>query len=200
MNVFIDCGAHCGESILRAKSQYGLDTRIISFEPIPYFANELSKIWESDDNVDVVNAAVWVEDGIKNFEVSTVNTDGSSLFDLPITENEYLSIQVNTFDFSKFLQQFKTKNFKLIVKFDIEGAEYHVLNKMIEDQTINYIDEFWGEWHDPKTDEQVELQQKVHSFLKENNIVFNIWEQHIPLVGKSHELLVDRPKYLKDII
>ncbi len=200
MNVFIDCGAHCGESILRARSQFGLDTRIISFEPIPYFASELSKIWQNDETVDIVNAAVWIEDGIKTFEVSTVNTDGSSLFDLPITENEYLGIQVNTFDFSKFLSQFNTRDFKLIVKFDIEGAEYHVLNKMIEDETIKYVDEFWGEWHDPKTDEQRHLQKKVYSFLKENSIVFNIWEQHIPLVGKSHELLVDRPKHLKDII
>jgi FkbM family methyltransferase len=200
MNVFIDCGAHCGESILRAKSQFGIGTRTISFEPIPYFANEISKIWEADESVDVVNAAVWIEDGVKDFEVSTVNTDGSSLFDLPATENEYISIPVNTFDFSEFLKQFETRDFKLIVKFDIEGAEYHVLNKMIEDGTINYVDEFWGEWHEPKTDEQKLLEQKVHSFLEENNITFNIWEQHIPLVGKSHELLVDRPKFLKDII
>ena len=62
MIIFIDCGAHCGESILRAKRQFGINTRIISFEPIPYFAEEIRKIWENDESVDVINAAVWIEE------------------------------------------------------------------------------------------------------------------------------------------
>jgi len=202
MIVFVDCGAHCGESILRAKRQFGLNTRIISFEPIPYFANEIEKIWKDDDNVDVVNAAVWIEDGISEFQISTSITDGSSLLAQPIEERreEYLGIKVNTFDFSSFLKQFKEKNFKLVVKFDIEGAEYHVLNKMIEENTINYVDEFWGEWHEPRTDEQKILQSKVFNFLRENNIVFNVWEEHIPIVGKAHPQLVERPYKLKDVL
>jgi FkbM family methyltransferase len=202
MIVFIDCGAHCGESILRAKRQFGPHTKIISFEPIPYFANEIKKIWENDINVDVVNAAVWIEDGINEFQISTAITDGSSLMTESVKEGQeaYLGIKVNTFDFSSFLKQFKEKNFKLIVKFDIEGAEYHVLNKMIEDNTIFYIDEFWGEWHEAKTNEQKNYKEKVFNFLKENNIVFNIWEEHIPLVGKSHPQLVTRPYKLRDVL
>jgi len=202
MILFIDCGAHCGESILRAKQQFGTNTRIISFEPIPYFANEIKKIWENDVNVDVVNAAVWIEDGINEFQISTAITDGSSLMTEPVKEGQeaYLGIKVNTFDFSNFLKQFKEKNFKLIVKFDIEGAEYHVLNKMIEDNTITYVDEFWGEWHEAKTNEQKSYKEKVFNFLRENNITFHTWEEHIPLVGKAHPQLVERPQRLKDVL
>ena len=36
--IFIDCGAHCGESILEAKSRYGNDIKIISFEANPNLA------------------------------------------------------------------------------------------------------------------------------------------------------------------
>lgn len=202
MIVFIDCGAHCGESILRAKNQFGYNTRIISFEPVPYFAREIKKIWENDESIDIVNAAVWIEDGIKEFQISTAITDGSSLMTAPVKEGqeEYLGIKVNTFDFSNFLKQFKEKDFKLIVKFDIEGAEYHVLNKLIDDGTINYIDELWGEWHEVTTDEQKTYQEKIFNYLKENNMLFNIWEQHIPLVGKSHPQLVTRPLKLRDVI
>jgi FkbM family methyltransferase len=202
MIVFIDCGAHCGESILRAKRQFGLNTRVISFEPIPYFAEEIQKIWKDDDSVDIVNAAVWIEDGINEFQISTTITDGSTLLKEPVKEGqgEYLSIQVNTFDFSNFLKQFKEKDFRLVVKFDIEGAEYHVLNKMIEENTIHYIDEFWGEWHEAKTDEQKIFQNKIFNYLKENNIIFNMWEEHIPTVGKSHPQLAERPYKLKDVL
>jgi len=202
MIVFIDCGAHCGESILRAKRQFGINTRIISFEPIPYFAKEIKKIWENDESVDVVNAAVWIEDGISEFQLSSTITDGSSLLKVPIKEGEgeYLSIQVNTFDFSNFLKQFKEKDFKLIVKLDIEGAEYQVLSKMIKEGTINYIDEIWGEWHEVKTDEHKKYQKEVFNYLKENNIVVREWEEYIPSVGKAHPQLAERPHRLKDII
>jgi FkbM family methyltransferase len=199
MTVFIDCGAHCGESILRAKHHFGIDTKVISFEPIPYFAKEISKIWKDDDSVDVVNAAVWIEEGTTNFQIASSNTDGSSLFKLPDSEGD-LKIVVNTFDFSNFLKQFEKKDFKLVVKLDIEGAEYHVLHKMIEDGTINYIDELWGEWHELKTDEQREYKEEIFSYLKENNMVFREWEQYIPLVGKAHAQLAERPHKLKDII
>ena len=30
--IFLDCGAHCGESILEAKKRYGNDIKIISFK------------------------------------------------------------------------------------------------------------------------------------------------------------------------
>lgn len=202
INVFVDCGAHCGESILRAKRQFGTNTQIISFEPIPYFAKEIKKIWEDDKSVDVVNAAVWIEDGISEFRLSPKITDGSSLLESHIGEgeNEYLSIKVNTFDFSNFLKQFKERDFKLIVKFDIEGAEYQVLSKMIKEGTINYIDEFWGEWHEAKTDEQKRYQKEVFDYLRENNIIVREWEEYIPTTGKAHPLLVERPHRLKDVI
>ena len=200
MIVFLDCGAHCGESILRAKRQFGAHTKVISFEPIPYFAEEIRKIWIDDESVDIVNAAVWIEDGVDEFQISSTITDGSTLLKVPVEEGEYLSIQVSTFDFSNFLKQFKEKDFKLIVKFDIEGAEYHVLNKMIKEGTIRYVDEFWGEWHEARTDEQKKYKDEIFAYLKENNIILKEWEEYIPTIGKSHPQLAERPHKLKDVI
>ena len=202
MIVFLDCGAHCGESILRAKAQFGKNIKIVSFEPIPYFAKEIDRIWEGDESVDIVNAAVWIRDGLDTFQVSTKITDGSSLIEEHGKgwQDEELAIEVNTVDFSKFLKQFKDKDFKLIVKFDIEGAEYQVLNKMINDETIGYVDEFWGEWHVPLTKEQEKCKTIIFEYFNKHNIQFKEWEQHIPTVGKAHPMLVERPKFLKDIL
>ena len=46
-------------------------------------------------------------------------------------------------------------------KMDIEGAEYHVLPKMIKDGTIKYINEIYIEWHYKK----VNVDEKVHQKL-----------------------------------
>ena len=72
---------------------------------------------------------------------------------------------------------------------------------MIEDGTINLINEFWGEWHDMKIKDPhtVLLSKKVYKYLNDNNIEFKEWEIHIPTYGKSHPQLAFRPYNLMDL-
>ena len=64
---FIDCGAHCGESILAAKQRFGNDIVTISFEPIPGLAKQLQEIYKDNPTVNIQNSAVWVNNEIKKF-------------------------------------------------------------------------------------------------------------------------------------
>ena len=48
---FIDCGAHCGESILHAKRLFGQDINVISFEGIPYLADKLTELYADDNSI-----------------------------------------------------------------------------------------------------------------------------------------------------
>lgn len=107
---------------------------------------------------------------------------------------------MNCFDLSTWLKNTFTKEDYVILKLDIEGAEYEVLNKLIEDGTIGLVKEFWGEWHDMKISDvrTKELAQKVYSYLKDNDIQFREWEIHIPTYGKSHPKLAFRPNTLID--
>ncbi len=200
---FIDCGAHCGESILTAKQRFGINTHVISFEPIPYLANQLTEIHKDNDTVQIVNACVWINDEIEKIYVSTQITDGSSLLGSKVNDlDEKVYIEVPCVDLSKWIQETFTSNDYVILKLDIEGAEYEVLNKMIEDGSIKLIKELWGEHHiDRMKDERSHmLYKKTQKYLEENNLVLKTWEIHIPTVGKSHPLLADRPKTLKDHI
>jgi len=200
---FIDCGAHCGESVLTAKQRFGIDTHVISFEPLTYFANQLQEIYKDDDTVQIVNAAVWINDDIKKFYVSVDITDGSSLLGSTINNlDEKIYVDIPCVNLSKWIKDTFTTNDYVILKLDIEGAEYEVINKMIEDDTIKLIKEFWGEWHDDKIGDvyTLNLSKKVHKYLDDNNIKFSIWEIHIPKIGKSHPMLADRPQTLKDHI
>jgi FkbM family methyltransferase len=195
---FIDCGAHCGESILTAKQRFGLDTHVISFEPIPFFANQLMEIYKDEPTVQILNAAVWINNDIKKFYVSYQYTDASSLVIDGRTDTSTF-IDVPCFDLSEWIKETFSKDDHIILKLDIEGAEYEVLNKMINDNTICMIKELWGEWHDRKLDnpKEIEFANSIYSVLREKNITLNTWEIHIPTIGKSHPLLAYRPKTLE---
>tara|TARA_Y100000592_G_C5443174_1_gene304551 strand:- start:740 stop:1357 length:618 start_codon:yes stop_codon:yes gene_type:complete len=198
---FIDCGAHCGESILTAKQRFGNDINVISFEPVPGLAKQLQKIHQDDLTIQIQNSAVWINNDIKKFHLSEAYTDGSSLLNSLNNLRDDHYIKINCFDLSTWLLETFTKEDYLILKLDIEGAEYEVLNKIIEDGTIKLVNEFWGEWHDMKINDEYtqSLAKKVYKYLKDNNIEFKEWEIHIPTYGKSHPQLAFRPHNLKDL-
>lgn len=198
---FIDCGAHCGESILMAKQRFGENTVVISFEPIPGLAKQLQEIHKDNPTINIQNSAVWINNDVKKFHLSEEYTDGSSLLTSLNNLREEHYIEIPCFDLSSWIKETFNPNDYIILKLDIEGAEYEVLNKLIEDGTINMINEFWGEWHDMKIDDKytLELSKKIYNYLKDNNIKFNEWEIHIPLYGKNHPLLAFRPHKLTDL-
>jgi FkbM family methyltransferase len=198
---FIDCGAHCGESILAAKQRFGTDTITISFEPIPGLANQLQEIHKDNPTVNIQNSAVWINSDIQKFHLSEEYTDGSSILNSLNNLREEHSINIPGFDLSSWISESFTKEDYIILKLDIEGAEYEVLNKLIEDGNIHLVNEFWGEWHDMKISDPKTLQlaKKVYKYLEDNNIEFKEWEIHIPTYGKSHPQLAFRPYNLTDL-
>lgn len=198
---FIDCGAHCGESILAAKQRFGNDIITISFEPIPGLAKQLKEIHQDNSTIHIQNSAVWINDEVKKFHLSEEYTDGSSLLDSLNNLREDHFLNIPCFDLSSWLKESFTEDDYIILKLDIEGAEYQVLNKIIEDGNMGLINEFWGEWHDMKISdpETLKISQKVYKYLKDNNIEFKEWEIHIPTYGKSHPQLAFRPSNLTDL-
>jgi FkbM family methyltransferase len=199
--VFIDCGAHCGESINRAKRQFGLDTTIISFEAVPALAEELQKLYADDDLVQIVNAAVYVKDDTLNFNLSPAYTDGSSIFKTLNNNHLATTVEVPCFDLSSWIKASFDSNDYLILKLDIEGAEYDVLEKMIEDNTLNMVNELWGEWHYGHIINNLTEQEKqqfinkvvnLNEKLKELNMNMSTWEAYY----NPNDKVITRPKSL----
>lgn len=182
--IFIDCGAHCGESILEAKRRFGNDVKIYSFEANTNLAKELIDCFKNDSNVKIENKAVWIDNSFIEFYLSTSWSDGSSIYKEKnsggISEN--ILLKVPCMDLSSFINSFDKDNY-IILKLDVEGAEYEILNKMIEDGTIKRVNELHGEFHPNKINkpEIKILEEKILAYLNINNIKFNIWE----LVGDS---------------
>ena len=178
-NVFIDCGGNRGQSIKKFKKQRAYHCNIFeiySFEP----NFDLIKDYAEKNTSDVITpAAVWVEDKEIDFYLDKNDFDGSSLLKEKKHpggwyENDLKNpIKVKGFDFSSWIFRNFTKKDYIILKMDIEGAEYEVLSKMIKDGSIHYINELYIEWHYKKVDIPEETHNALIKTLKSTQITIH---------------------------
>jgi len=146
--VLLDCGANKGQSYewFMKNRDDSDEYEVHCFEPVQSFKHY--NVFKNK-NVTFHSDAIWVEDGTIDFyEKGGLS---STLYPNKIdNQGKGTRVIVSCIDFSKFIKD----NFKLseyiIVKMDIEGAEYKVIEKMLEKGTFEYIDEFYVEFHGAK--------------------------------------------------
>jgi hypothetical protein len=93
----------------------------------------------------VLNKAIWVSDGTLEFHMESDISGSNSLIKDP--KRDYKSITVESFDFSRWLEHSFSIDDYVILSMDIEGAEYEVLDKLLKDETIKYLDRLYVELH-----------------------------------------------------
>ena len=128
---------------------------------------------------------IWIEDKKStNFYLSIDWSDGSSIYKEKksggVTDN--ISVSIPSIDLSKFIKKIKKDNY-IILKLDVEGAEYEILNHLIDENTFSLVNEFHGEFHPGKIDkpELKELENKIYNHFNQTNTPFHNWE----LVGNQ---------------
>ena len=147
-NIFIDCGYYDGRSIARFKKMKEFSSK--KFEIFAFEASELIRNYSNikKHNVDLIKAAVWVEDGLVDFfESARRRGQANSVFKNPNASRREKSRRVKSIDFSKWIKDNFSKEDFIVLKMDIEGAEYQVLNKMLKDKTLEFIDIAFIEYH-----------------------------------------------------
>jgi FkbM family methyltransferase len=145
---FIDVGGHVGKSIQRFRKSRDKECefRAITFEPNP----DKEHLFKGFKNHTLLQYAAWIKDEDKEFFIGKENYgDGSTLLKQKTTGilNKKQPILVHCIDFSQWLKDNFSKDDFLIVKFNIEGSEYPVLEKLMKDGTINLIKELIVHWH-----------------------------------------------------
>jgi FkbM family methyltransferase len=152
--VFIDGGARVGETIdvLLNKREDLKGCDVYLFECNSDHKATLEEIAKTnlDYNFMVRDEAIWTKNGKMLFYISN-DRWGDLGCTLDPTKRESLDLAnprvVNTIDFSEFLLSFNEDDY-LVVKLDIEGAEYEVIESILNSGAINRVNELFIEWHD----------------------------------------------------
>jgi FkbM family methyltransferase len=164
--VFIDGGAHIGETVLAFEKSTLFSKhawQVVSFEPNPGLVPQIpNRPWAT-----VREEAIWTHDGELEFQFSDQETLGGSVVDSVVKFPVMKNVKVHSIDFGQWLKKNFNKTDVVYVKFDIEGAEYPVLEQMLKDGTMELVDRFYIEFHGVqqakaanKTDHEVDLVQK----------------------------------------
>jgi len=158
--IYVDLGCHNGDSI---KDFYDgklindiktVGIKSIGIDPL----NKYKKEWEEIKlkyNTLFINEAAYNYDGEINFSEKQQDVK-SSVMSSKISYAGGKIYSVKCFDFSNFIKQFDG----VILRMDIEGAEYPVLRKMIIDGTIMKVKLLGIEWHAHKMLDKIYLEQQ----------------------------------------
>jgi len=175
--VFIDCGGHCGCSVRKFRKEIDIkhEYECISFECNP-------KLFKYYDDVDtkLIKKAVWISNDNKKLYISTGNRlSGSTI--LTDKKSGHLSkdnySDIECIDFPTWIQTRFIKNDYIVLKIDIEGAEYAVLEQMINDGSLKNIQKLFIEFHSKKMKDLTYAKRETNilEYLKEHHIKPITW-------------------------
>jgi FkbM family methyltransferase len=182
-NIFIDCGAHMGQTIdyFKLSNTYKNNKwDIYSFEAI----TDLTKIINiKHPDINILNKAVWIQDGIIDFYQTKIKKQYLKNNDMIFGQGSSLIIEKKTgeldkenpiklecIDLSNWIKNNFSNDDKIWLKIDIEGAEYEVLKHLIETNIISYIDKLFIEFHYEKINLDINIHNDIKNKLKTYNI------------------------------
>lgn len=149
--LYLDLGANNGDTIADELASSRIDF-CWGFEPNPQLASDLRHRFEGEP-VEIVEAAAWIEEGVRplylGHSLSSTLLEGKvALPDYPEYAITYdLSVDVRTVDTAAWLRDHVPDGDAVTIKMDIEGAEYEVLQHLLDSGEIDRIDELRCEFH-----------------------------------------------------
>jgi FkbM family methyltransferase len=171
-DLVIDGGGFEGIWTKEMLVRYGCKS--IIFEPIPQFFKNLSKIFKNNKLVTVYQQGLGGSNRSTEFCISA---DGSSEY---ISNSEKKSV-VQIIDLSGFLEVAEINNVA-VLKLNIEGGEYEVLERLIENFDLPKIRCLLIQFH-PTVDGWSERRDKIRRGLEStHNLVWSfdmVWEKWI---------------------
>lgn len=186
---FIDGGGYDGCSVRKFRHLYdpNLEYFIYSFEP-----NKIFNKYYDFEKHSLINSGIYIKNGELDFYLDNIDYDGSSIY-LKSNIHNKTKINISVIDFSEWLSNLiiKHKPSDIILKLDIEGAEYQVLNKLIDTNLLRYIKNLFIEWHEDRLlyvdiEEYKKIKLKVTDYCTRHNISIKEWDAIPYRLNKSY--------------
>jgi len=182
--IFLDCGAYDGCSVRMFLDRRidANDFEIFSFEPNPNLA-KYHPVYPSQ----FINKAAWIEDTKSTFFVHGID-GGSTLIKTkskhnnrkakrrPTQFSKAKELTVDCIDLCKWIREQFNQDDYIVLKLDIEGAEYPILEKMLTDDTIQYINELYCEFHTERCGMTKKDDEKLREIITQNNVKIYKWD------------------------
>ena len=143
-----DLGTHYGEGLRKVTALHGVDNtwQIYTFEPNPTIKVHTC-LADYPYNVNIIRKAAWTSYGHMRFmaQDSTGHGFGAGLEGYGSDGAHWDAGLVPTVD---IVHMIKAYNDRCVVKYDIEGAEWHVISRLVENpEAMCLIDTLYIEWH-----------------------------------------------------
>ena len=184
-NILLDCGGYMGQTIdcFKNTTTYKKNSwQIYSFEAIPELYNIIRK---KHRDINIINKAVWINNDILNFYKTTIKKQylkkqndnsfiygqGSSLMKSKVTGSldKDNPLQIKGLHLSKYIKDNFNKQDNIWLKLDVEGAEYEILEDLINSDCIEYIDKLFIEFHYKKINLDKQIHDNLYNKLKKIN-------------------------------
>ena len=142
--IFIDVGSNVGLTIDYFSDKFGPFDKTYAFEPNHYHHH----VYKELEEVQLIKKAVWEHDGEIDFYIddSVKHLASSSVFK-KVGRDDLEVKKVECVDFSAWLLNNLNKEDYNILKMDIEGAEFKVLNHALTHGGLELLDELYVEHH-----------------------------------------------------
>jgi FkbM family methyltransferase len=132
------------------------------------------------ENVLLQNKAVWIREEKLLFRVEDSVGHASTLMDechlLRDDPSSFEVIEVQGFDLSEFLLKLPKRTEYVVVKMDIEGAEFIVLEHLVRNATHTIMDKLYVEFHDRYMGpEFTKLKEQLLAQLRRDGVEVIIW-------------------------
>jgi FkbM family methyltransferase len=192
--ILLDCGAHFGKGLRKQIEINKIDPswKIYSWEANPYTYKHFITI-DRFKHLDIIayHAAVSDSEGTIKFNIQsstdrqgniTKSGTGSSAMSLDEWQCKgggfVEEVEVKKIDLSKWMSDNLIQSDYVILKMDIEGSEYPVLEKIINSGLIKLIDKLYIEWHSNMFADPTSYKSREELILLEfqkNNIPVENW-------------------------
>ena len=180
VSILVDGGGNDCNGVRRYLSKFPSFHKIYVFEPNPFF----HKSYEESDFI-LIKKAMWTSNCTLPFHISKDERQvASSLLEDKLCKvNSEIKpyfydepINVECVDFSEWIKENIKPNHLLTLKLDIEGAEYDVLWKMIQDNTIKFVNQLFVEFHQDTVVSKRETHAELIKELKKIGITPQYWD------------------------
>lgn len=181
--IFFDCGTHYGEGLRQFSDMFQMNEewKIHTFEanPVTYEVFKNRRLPHLGNNVLAYNYAVTTYDGEIDMYIESPDTEirdtgqGSSIVSKDkwnpqdgILKFKEELVPVPCIDLSKFLELHTSEDDFIVMKLDVEGAEYDILDKMLEEMTLHRISHLFVEFHAKYFTNLEEMQQREFNLVQ----------------------------------